>query len=161
MNIIKKIFKRNSEAKEIYNEWAAHLSYLTTVKPDFSVITHISLNEHQHQFYLIYQHKKIFFMEKKINEEMKVLFSDIHNNIKNNEVIWECIKASKDIGVIVPNSSLVGFLVEKLNMYAGHSGITMEDELSFWRQFSIFTQNMTTESIKVPAYTEHHNLWVD
>lgn len=161
MNILNKLFKSKYENDHIFKEWELNLKYLQSLKPDHSVVTHILLDDKKEQYLLIYQDNNVLFMSKSIETPLHVVFSTIHKDMIKNEKLWECIKSSKELGKVLPNDTLVQFIVEKMENNAGYCGVKMEDELKFWRHFSLFSQNMKTSPIVLPEYKENENIWVD
>lgn len=161
MKILEKIFKNKNQEISIYNEWQLNLNYLNSLKPDHTVVTHIVLDDKKEQYLLIYKDKKVLFMSKSLDTNLHVVFADIHLSMMKHEKLWECIKSSKDLGNIIPNDSLVQFIVEKMELNAGFCGFKMEDELQFWRKFCLFTQDMNNSKIFIPEYNKEKNIWVD
>lgn len=161
MKIFENLFTKKTEDNSIYDEWQKNLNYLQTIKPNTTVVTHIMLKEKTEQYILLYQENNVLFMSKSIDSEIQIIFAPIHESMKNNAKVWECIKSSKERGFIVPNESLMQFLVEKMENNAGFCGFKMDDELQFWRMICLFTQNMKTPSFDIPTYQENQNEWVD
>lgn len=160
--MLKEFLQNLKKDKKTYNEWQDSLNYFNNQDKKSCVITHIRLNNDKRQFLLIYKSKSIFFMEKEVDKELQMFQGTISKDLMGNEVIWECIKASKTMGSVILLENTFPFLVEKMELYAGYCGFNLIDEINFWRNVAVFMKDVETNSIDIPTYIEKDlNQWVD
>lgn len=160
--MLKKIFnnlKRSQKEAEVFSVWRENIDYIKTLKKNNVVVT--SVKSGDSFFLLLFLLDKVFFMEKTKNHPFKVISGKVHENMVENEKVWECIKYSKKNGQVMETSSLTMYLCEKIEEVRDDLNIEFQEEREIWYDINMFLSEIDTVGVKIPSYKEGENLWVD